>query len=131
MPAFSAISRDRLDTCDHRLQVLFEEVVREYDCAVLVGHRGEAEQSAAFESGKSKLRWPESKHNSDPSLAVDVAPHPISWTNTKRFYHFAGYVKGLADLLDIPIRWGGDWDGDEDLDDQNFNDLVHFELTKP
>jgi peptidoglycan L-alanyl-D-glutamate endopeptidase CwlK len=29
------------------------------------------------------------------------------------------------------IRWGGDWDMDNDLSDNTFNDLVHFELYKP
>ena len=36
----------------------------------------------------------------------------------------------VAQDLDIPIRWGGDWDSDNNLNDQNFMDLVHFELKK-
>jgi peptidoglycan L-alanyl-D-glutamate endopeptidase CwlK len=28
------------------------------------------------------------------------------------------------------IRWGGDWDSDDIFDDQNFDDLPHFELVK-
>lgn len=111
------------------LQQLFTEVVKTYDCTVLEGHRNEADQNAAFESGKSKLKFPDGKHNGVPSLAVDVAPYPIDWNNTKRFYHFAGYVQGIAKMKGIKIRWGGDWDKDYDLDDQTFNDLVHFELT--
>ena len=61
-------------------------------------------------------------------MGIDVAPCPIQWNNSKRFYHFAGYVKGVADSLGIKICWGGDWDKDNDFDDQTFNDLVHFEL---
>ena len=88
-------------------------------------------QDEAFAAGKSKKQWPDSKHNvkeDELSLAVDVAPYPINWENLKRFYHFAGYVKGVADQLDITIRYGGDWDMDNDLDDQDFMDLVHFEV---
>ena len=64
-----------------------------------------------------------------PSMAVDVAPCPIDWEDTKRFYHFGGYVKAWAHALDIKIIWGGDWDSDNDFRDQRFHDLVHFELS--
>jgi peptidoglycan L-alanyl-D-glutamate endopeptidase CwlK len=59
-----------------------------------------------------------------------VAPYPIDWNDTKRFYHFAGFVLGVAksSKIAIPIRWGGDWDSDNDLNDQTFMDLVHWEL---
>ena len=42
--------------------------------------------------------------------------------------YFAGFVKGIALMLGIPIRWGGDWNGNNDLKDNNFDDLPHFEL---
>ena len=35
-------------------------------------------------------------------------------------YHFAGYVLRFASEIRIPIRWGGDWDRDLDVNDQNF-----------
>lgn len=130
MPNFGRRSVHQLRTCDLWLQRLFERVVINYDCAVLIGHRGEEPQHQAFLSGKSEKDWPDGEHNTYPSKAVDVAPWPIDWENTKRFYHFAGYVLGVAEVLAIPIRWGGDWDRDYDLDDQDFNDLVHFELEK-
>lgn len=129
MPAFGRRSLHQLRTCDPRLQELFRRVVLEYDCSILVGHRGEQAQHEAFLAGKSKLDWPDGNHNSYPSKAVDVAPWPIDWEKTIRFYHFAGYVVGVARVLDIPIRWGGDWDSDFVLDDQRFNDLVHFEIS--
>ena len=69
-----------------------------------------------------------SHHNSDPSRAVDVAPYPIDWNDTERFGRFAGFVLGMAAAMGIPLRWGGDWDRDNDTHDQKFNDLVHFEL---
>lgn len=130
MSSFGRTSRGRLATCDPLLQSLFNRVVAGYDCSILAGHRGEAEQMTAFSANpqRSKLPWPKGRHNQNPSLAVDVAPYPIDWQNTKRFYHFAGYVLGIANILKLPIRWGGDWDSDNDLDDQKFNDLVHFEL---
>ena len=45
-----------------------------------------------------------------------------------RWYYFGGFVLGTAEEMEIDIRWGGDWDGDRDLDDQSFDDLPHFEV---
>lgn len=130
MPKFSAVSHDRLNTCDPRLRQLFERVVEQYDCSILVGFRGREEQNIAYNDGRSDKPWPLSKHNSEPSLALDAAPYPIRWKDTKRFYHFAGYVKAIAEELGIKIRWGGDWDGDLDFSDQDLYDLVHFEIKE-
>ena len=128
MPSFSTISRDRLETCHADLQRVFNRVVLDYDCSILCGRRDRADQNSAFADGRSKLQWPDGKHNSVPSNAVDGAPYPVDWSNLKRFYLFAGYVIATARAMDIILRWGGDWDTDWDLDDQHFNDLVHFEL---
>lgn len=126
---FSHQSEAKLVECDPRLQGLFREVVETYDCTILEGHRGQAQQDADFAVGVSKLKWPEGKHNGTPSLAVDAAPYPLDWKDLKRFYHFAGFVQAIALRRGLTIRWGGDWNGDHDFKDQNFNDLVHFELV--
>lgn len=126
MPRFSAKSLDRLDTCHPELRRLFLDVVAVHDCTVLEGHRSLERQAELVAEGKSKVR--RSKHNETPSLAVDVAPYPIRWDDTARFVAFGVYVCGRARELGIPLRWGGDWDGDGDRSDQTFDDLVHFEL---
>ena len=41
---------------------------------------------------------------------------------------FGSFVRGVAYKMGVEIRWGGDWDGDFDLKDQTFMDLVHFEI---
>lgn len=134
MPSFSKRSKDRLATCHPELQLLFEEVVKVYDCSVLCGHRTEEEQNEAYESGNSQLQWPDGKHNSYPSNAVDVAPYisgvGIDWENTAQFYHFAGYVQGVAESMGITIRCGCDWNMNRDVSDQTFDDLVHFEILE-
>lgn len=128
MYKFSSRSKAQLITAHPELQRLFREVIKGYDCTVIQGYRGKEEQDEYFRTGRSKVEWPNSKHNKTPSLALDVAPYPIDWNDINRFYHFGGYVKGVADQLDINVRWGGDWDGDNDLNDQTFMDLVHWEL---
>ena len=134
MPKFSQTSTDRLNTCDKRLQMIFNEVIKHVDCTIICGHRGQADQDKAFAEGKSQKKWPNGQHNKLPSMAVDVSPFPIDWSSKSkvlaRFYFFAGYVKSVADSMNIKIRWGGDWDSDMDFTDQTFDDLPHFEIAE-
>lgn len=128
MPRFSRRSQEALATAHPDLQRLFEEVIKHFDCIVLEGHRDKEKQERMVREGKSTLHYPESEHNKEPSLAVDVAPYPIDWEDRERFYYFAGFVQGVASQMGIPIRWGGDWDRDTEVHDQSFFDLPHFEL---
>ena len=130
MPDFSAKSQRELATCHISLQFLFRKVVEEFDCAVLEGYRSLGRQQKLFDAKpqRTKLRPGKSRHNRNPSLAVDVVPYPVDWDDLERFYYFAGYVKGIAQGLGIKIRWGGDWSMDNDFKDQTFNDLTHYEL---
>jgi hypothetical protein len=130
MPKFGKFSYDNLLQCHPDLQRLFNEVIKVFDCTITCGHRGQKEQDEAFARDKSKVKWPNSKHNSFPSRAADVYPSPINYGNFKRMYYFAGYVKGTAERLGIKIRWGGDWDSDTEILDQKWDDLPHFELAQ-
>lgn len=128
MNKFSNQSLIRLDSADERLQVIFTKVLHIIDCTIIEGHRDKELQNEYFRTGKSKVEYPNGKHNEIPSMAVDVAPYPINWNDKKRFYYFAGIVKAVAFEMGYKLRWGGDWDNDNDLNDQTFMDLVHFEL---
>ncbi len=130
MPKFSERSKKNLSFCDVRLQELFNEVIHHFDCIIICGHRNKAEQTEAYNNGKSKLRYPKSRHNSLPSMAVDVSPYPVEWGNIHRFIFFAGFVLGTAKQRGIPLRWGGDWDQDTQTKDNKFDDLVHFEIKE-
>lgn len=127
-------SHEKLTQCHIDLQTIFREVIKIHDCIIIEGHRDEEAQNKAFQTLKSKLKWPNSKHNQDPSLAVDVSPHPIDWNDTKRWYFFAGLVLGISERLlkegkiKHKIRWGGDWKGKFDFKSNSFNDLPHFEI---
>ena len=127
MPQFGRRSKEQLSSCHPDLQKLFNEVIKYYDCTILEGYRSNENQLKAFNAGKSRIKSG-GKHNQSPSLAADVAPWPIDWKDKDRFYHFAGIVQGIAKMLNIKIRWGGDWDSDNDLKDQTLYDLPHFEL---
>lgn len=136
---FGSASTTKLQTCHPTLQHLMHAVMAKQlmDFSVIYGHRDEAAQNTAYRTGASKKRWPDSKHNSLPSIAVDIAPYPIRWgyrddprriKAISNFYRLAGIVLATAREMDIPIRWGGDWNMDGDIYDNDFDDLVHFEL---
>lgn len=132
MPTFSKSSSDRLLTCHPDLQNLFREVIKFYDCSIICGTRTKEEQDLAYDTGKSKLKWPNSKHNSNPSRAIDVVPIPINWNPVKenmyRYYHFSGYVLAMADKLGIKLRCGIDFNQNKIFSDDSFVDSPHFEL---
>lgn len=128
MPKFGKRSKEKLSECHPDLQRLFNEVIKHIDCSILEGYRDEKTQNEYFRQNKSKLKFPNGKHNTSPSRAVDVAPYPIDWSDRNRFYHFGGLVRGIAATMGIKLRWGGDWDGDNNFKDQSFHDLPHFEL---
>lgn len=109
MPQFSKSSQAKLDTCDGRLQRLFNEVIKYQDCSIVCGFRGEEEQNAAYQSGFSHVKWPKGAHNKLPSLAADVCPYPIDFKDEARFIEFGKLVKEVAKRLEIKVEWGGDW----------------------
>lgn len=119
MPKFSERSLQQLNTCCQELQDICNEAIKEMDFTVICGHRSEKEQNEAFERGASKLKYPNSKHNSNPSIAVDIAPYPIKWTDKKRFIELSKIMKRIAKEKNIELVWGGDW---------KFVDMPHYEV---
>tara|TARA_R100001594_G_C4005257_1_gene255717 strand:+ start:380 stop:769 length:390 start_codon:yes stop_codon:yes gene_type:complete len=128
MPKFGKKSRERLKTCDEKLQKVFNEVIKHVDCSVLEGHRSKDRQNKLFEEGKTKVKYPNGRHNRQPSSAVDVTPYPVDWKDRERQTLFAGFVIGVASQMGIKLRWGGDWDQDFQVVDNRFDDFPHFEL---
>ena len=154
MPSFGRKSNQKLDTTHPVIQALCRRVVAHFDITILCGHRPEAEQNAAFASGASTKRFGESRHNLTPSMAVDPAPWPIpegwgdlkgktpaardlDWKERIKFYQMIEVFKFAWSqmCLETPelaeryrLRFGADWDGDNDFRDQTFDDLPHIEL---
>ena len=126
MPKFSRASAQRLSTCHLDIRKVCENVIKTYNITVLEGHRGKADQEKYFETGASRLHFPRSKHNSLPSLAVDIAPYPINWNDTARFKQmwevFQAVAQQLRECGEITshFEWGGNW--------KKFQDLPHIEI---
>jgi len=144
---FSKDSKAKLDTAHPVLQQLFRHVSEIYNCKIIEGHRGEEAQNRYFEQGVSKVKFPDGKHNKEPSEAIDSGPYPIKWVDDAfldqltagereqvqrlcRWYHYCGVVKGVASELGISIRQGCDWNGNDVFTDQKFHDLPHTELKE-
>ena len=130
---FSSKSKEQLRNCDKKLQNLFSEVIKHWDCTIISGYRGEDAQNELHRRGLSQLRFPQSKHNAYPSYAVDVAPYyagvGIPWNDHYAFCYFAGFVLGTAKSMGIGLRWGGDFDQNyRPREKDQFFDAVHYEL---
>lgn len=129
MREFSDAEEAKLVSCDEKLQLLVRTVNGEFPLVVVYGHRGEVEQEKAVKNGFSKVHFPNSKHNSLPSEAVDLAPHPLNWNDRERFIEMYSKVMEVAGRLGIKIRAGADFNEDGDLKNDRFIDLPHFELA--
>jgi peptidoglycan L-alanyl-D-glutamate endopeptidase CwlK len=137
---FGNRSTIQLNTCHIDLQKICNEVIKYTDFSVIEGERTLEQQQIYFKDKKSKLDGinQKSKHQSKPSMAVDIAPHPIDFKNEYkakvRFFYLAGCMFMASEYLynnkeiTHKLRWGGDWDSDKDFQDQSFDDLPHFEL---
>ena len=128
MPRYSKKSKERLKSCDKRLQDVFNEVIKHVDCSILECHRSKERQNKLYDEGRTKVKYPNGRHNSSPSKAVDVTPYPVDWEDRERQTLFAGFVIGIARGMGIRLRWGGDWDMDFQVMDNRFDDFPHFEV---
>ena len=119
---------------DLRLVAVVDRLLHEVtDLSLISGHRGKEEQNALLAQKKSKLEFPQSKHNNFPSLAVDFQPYPMPDTEAK-LWGALGYIAAHAIIIGreegVCIRWGGDWNRNGDLTDQTFDDLFHLEIVE-
>ena len=124
MPKFGRVSRKRLKGINVKLVNVLNELIKIMDVTIIEGIRTEERQKELLEKGATKVKY--SKHME--GKAVDVAPYPIDWNDRDRFHYMGGMVRGIGQQLGIKIRWGGDWDSDGEIKDNNFDDLVHIEL---
>ena len=130
MPYFGNKSKRNLKTCDRRLKKIFNEVIKHVDCSVLEGFRSQERQDKLYDEVKTKVKFTKGRHNKFPSLAVDVTPWPVDWDDRERQTLFAGFVIGIARSMGVKLRWGGDWNQNFQVKDNNFDDFPHFEIRE-
>ena len=127
---FGKKSEKCLKELDSRLRALAVLMLEKQvmDFAIICGHRNEAEQNAAFAAGRSKVKYPYSKHNANPARAYDRVPYPIplnaagEWDDkSPAWERLAALERQCADELNVKITQGCAW---------TFKDLPHCELTE-
>lgn len=160
MNHWGANSVAQRQTSDPRLNAIGDVVLPIKDHSVVKGHRVEVEQHQAFVDGNSKLDWPDGNHNAYPSKAQDVRTYPsppsIEFDKVvdkmsdrelraelkklrqmvkdqplrEEQLYLLGLYKGVATMMDIPLRTGCDWSRDGNVFDNNFDDFYHAELDE-
>lgn len=119
---FGNKSLKRLSECDIQLQNLCQKMLErsDFDMTITCGHRNKEDQEAAFNEGRSKAHFGQSKHNSYPSKAVDICPCPINWSlDDIRWHKMVALAYDTARQLGIKIRCGAFF---------SFKDYPHIEL---
>lgn len=125
---FSKKSASNLDSCHEDLQNILKDVIKYIDLSVICGSRGKLEQDKAFALGKSKVKYPNSKHNNNPSLAVDIVPCPLDWNDLVSFEVLIRFIQGYSlGKYNIRLRAGIDFNSNWKQDD-SFVDAPHLEL---
>ena len=124
MPRYGKVSRKRLKGVNTKLVNVLNELIKIMDVTIIEGLRTKERQEELLKRGATNVKY--SKHME--GKAVDVAPYPVNWDDRERFHYMGGMVRGIGQQLGTKIRWGGDWDSDGEIKDNNFDDLVHIEL---
>lgn len=122
MYSFSQRSLDRLKGVHPDLVKVMQASISAspYDFGITEGRRTAERQQQLFKEGKSRTL--NSRHIT--GHAVDIAVFigkDVSWDF--RYYDaVAKHIKKVADSMNIPIVWGGEWRG--------LVDGPHFELNR-
>lgn len=134
MPSFGKGSLVKLNELDPKLQEVLNEAIKVIDFTIICGHRNQIDQDKAVAEGKSKTKWPNSKHNSIPSKAADIMPYlpvkGIDWNDKASLCYLIGIVKGIAVAKGIKLRCGVDFNRNGIITDDSFFDGPHVELEE-
>ena len=144
-------SLDKMNGVDERLQRVVKRAIQltKQDFMVLEGVRTKEQCMINYGKGRTaaqcvakgvpaqyanpnaaKVTWLNdpfaSKHVS--GKAVDLVPYPVDWNDLKKFDAIAQAMLQAAKELNVPIRWGADWDNDGKPRERGESDSPHFEI---
>lgn len=131
---FGNTSEKKLKLTNNTLELIARKVLSRsvIDFGITHSYRTLEEQNELFKKGASKIDGinKKSMHNYNPSNAIDIVCYvdgKVTWE--KDYYVFvAGMFIFAAKEMGVEIRWGGNFDMDNDILEQDFNDLCHFEI---
>jgi len=136
----SSRSRKNLEGIHPKLIAVVERAIEitKQDFMVIDGVRTKQEQLDLYAKGRTKpgrkVTWTlKSKHMVNEKTgyghAVDVCPYPVDWNDTKKFDMIAVAMMKAARCEGVVLRWGADWDMDENTRERGEYDSPHFELV--
>jgi len=140
---FGKRSRDNLVGVHPKLIDVAERaiVLSTLDFFINEGVRTPERQKVLYAQGRTtkgpKVTWTlQSNHFKNPRTgfghAIDAYPFPYEDVNSKKYAakqrELAKFFFQAADELNIPIRWGADWDRDGKYGERGEGDSPHFEL---
>lgn len=95
------------------------------DFAIIDAYRDRQKQNKYFHDGKSKVQFPNSKHNRYPAEAMDLQPYINGKysTDPKDYERLHDVIMTAAHFLGYKniIEWGGDW--------KTLKDSPHYQLA--
>lgn len=142
MYCFGYKSKNHLFKLHKDLQLVLGEAIHYVDFSIIESDRDKDTQNRYFNEKKSKLKWPNSKHNLKlgqvKSDAADILPYPSGWPNKdmKKWAQFAyviGVIRGIAEQMykekkiSTRLRFGFDFNKDGRLFNDRFIDAPHVE----
>ncbi len=130
--------KEKLKGVDGRLVMVVEQaaLLSPFDIIVIEGVRTKERQEALYAQGRTKpgkiVTWTLNSKHID-GKAVDVCPYidkKIDWNDRLMFVALGRHMLNAADMQDVKIRWGYDWDGDGSLMEKGETDGPHYELRE-
>lgn len=153
-------SRKRMEGVDPNLVRVFEraaaQATKDLDFFILEGVRSKEQMFINYGKGRTaaqctakgvpavyakpkenKVTWLNdplaSNHRVMPDgwgKAIDAAPYPLDWNDSKRFQKMAELILKCANELGVKVRWGRDWNMNGRYEEKGETDGPHFELVK-
>ena len=116
-----------LDSLNEDLAEILTEAIKWVDISLVEGKRSPERQAELLKFCKTKTI----KSKNIDGKAIDFAHYHngIQWDHRENFIYAGGIIKGIACMMGIKVIYGGDWDSDNNLYDNSFDDLCHIELV--
>lgn len=115
---------EKLQTAHPKLAEWFFEAKKQFsDLHVSTAFRGQHEQEKAFQEGKTRARWPRSKHNhTENGLPCALALDVFQLQEGKAVFcaEFLTILWGWTCAMGYSMKWGGNF--------KKLVDCVHFEV---
>jgi|CEGF01.1.fsa_nt_gi peptidoglycan L-alanyl-D-glutamate endopeptidase CwlK len=99
MFSFGRKSSEVRETLCDELKLIVDSAIQVYNFSMIEGHRDQETQDRYFAKGVTKVKWPNGKHNTYPSDAVDLWPYVTNLAGIRVSSALSGHpdqIKALA-----------------------------------